>query len=117
MTAVENRMALQPKRICSAPGCRRIVTHGRCAEHARKQSTTRAKTAARGYGGRWQRASKLFLAEHPLCVTCEARGLVVAASQVDHIQRHGGDDALFWNEENWQALCHRCHSRKTARGE
>jgi 5-methylcytosine-specific restriction protein A len=23
--------------------------------------------------------------------------------------------ALFWNRENWQALCWRCHSRKTAK--
>jgi positive regulator of sigma E activity len=25
-----------------------------------------------------------------------------------------GDLALFWNESNWQALCRRCHNRKTA---
>jgi len=35
---------------------------------------------------------------------------------VDHIIPHRGDLALFWDEKNnWQALCHRCHSRKTAR--
>jgi positive regulator of sigma E activity len=31
--------------------------------------------------------------------------------------RHGRGShrsALFWNESNWQALCRRCHNRKTA---
>ena len=25
-----------------------------------------------------------------------------------------GDGVRFWNESNWQALCWRCHNRKTA---
>ena len=28
---------------------------------------------------------------------------------------HQGDQALFWNASNWQALCKRCHDAKTAR--
>ena len=27
---------------------------------------------------------------------------------------HHGDMTLFWDEENWQALCKRCHDAKTA---
>jgi 5-methylcytosine-specific restriction protein A len=23
--------------------------------------------------------------------------------------------ALFWDQSNWQPLCHTCHSKKTAR--
>jgi 5-methylcytosine-specific restriction endonuclease McrA len=33
----------------------------------------------------------------------------------DSIQTQtAGDPNLFWNESNWQALCRRCHNRKTA---
>jgi 5-methylcytosine-specific restriction protein A len=34
---------------------------------------------------------------------------------VDHIIPHRGDQALFWDEENWQPLCLVCHNAKTAR--
>jgi 5-methylcytosine-specific restriction enzyme A len=34
---------------------------------------------------------------------------------VDHITPHKGDRQMFWDRSNWQSLCHRCHSRKTAR--
>jgi len=27
------------------------------------------------------------------------------ASVVDHIKPHKGNDALFWDEKNWQSLC------------
>jgi 5-methylcytosine-specific restriction endonuclease McrA len=36
---------------------------------------------------------------------CQANGKVTAASVVDHIIPHRGDDALFWDLSNWQALC------------
>ena len=36
---------------------------------------------------------------------CEARGLVVAATVVDHITPHKGDLKLFWSRSNWQPLC------------
>lgn len=35
------------------------------------------------------------------------------ATVVDHIVPHRGDDRLFWDEENWQALCKNCHDSKT----
>lgn len=41
------------------------------------------------------------------------RGKVVGATQVDHVTPHKGNPELFWDEANWQSLCHRCHSRKT----
>ncbi|HZC81646.1 MAG TPA: HNH endonuclease signature motif containing protein [Nitrospiraceae bacterium] len=55
-----------------------------------------------------------FLREHPLCVTCLKEGIVKPATDVDHVIPHGGTERLFWDEENWQALCHECHSQKTA---
>ena len=35
----------------------------------------------------------------------EAEGKVRPASVVDHITPHKGDQALFWDEANWQSLC------------
>ena len=72
-------------------------------------SMDRANANQRGYGGRWQKARATFLRQHPLCEMHQARGQVVAATVVDHKVPHRGDQALFWDTSNWQALCKRCH--------
>lgn len=61
------------------------------------------------YGSAWQRARAAYLRKHPLCKHHEARGLVVAATVVDHIVPHRRDMALFWDSGNWQPLCAPCH--------
>jgi len=61
------------------------------------------------YGGAWQKARAAYLAKHRLCVMCQARGVVRLALVVDHRVPHKGDRALFWDSENWQALCKACH--------
>jgi 5-methylcytosine-specific restriction protein A len=63
----------------------------------------------------WKAARKGYLAKHPLCVQCTELGLVVPATEVDHIIPHRGDRGLFWKRSNWQGLCKPDHSRKTAR--
>lgn len=72
----------------------------------------RPSANARGYGAKWQRASKAFLAEdrNRLCA-CGCGGL---ADMVDHKTPHKGDLKLFWDRKNWQAMTRSCHSRKTA---
>lgn len=84
-----------------------------------KSRATRPRDSAhrRGYDRRWQRTSRQWLAEHPLCVTCLAAGRTTAATCVDHIVPHRGEMELFWRETNWQSLCNSCHSAKTLRGE
>lgn len=74
----------------------------------------RPSAAKRGYDRRWKRARAWYLRRHPLCVICELDGRVVVATAVDHIQPHRGDCDRMWNTSNWQALCKRCHDRKTA---
>jgi len=59
---------------------------------------------------RWQRERLVFLNEYPLCHYCEEAGRVREANVVDHIKPHKGDYELFWNQENWQALCTPCHA-------
>ena len=66
------------------------------------------------YGWRWQKARARFLKANPLCVHCLGADRVTPANEVDHIEPHRGDLSLFWDSENWQALCKPCHSRKTA---
>ena len=109
-----------PARQCS--GCRGIVPGGQdcptCTakrtQHRRQQDKQRGSSTARGYGARWQKARKAYLAAHPLCAMCAARGQTTAATELDHIIPHKGDMALFWDRKNWQGLCKQDHSRKTA---
>lgn len=68
-------------------------------------------TSERGYGWEWQKARQVFLMKHPLCVMCRADGSITAATVVDHIKPHRGDEALFWDETNWQSLCVTHHNR------
>lgn len=74
-----------------------------------------ARTGPRLYDrARWREGRERFLRYNPLCVRCKADDRVVPAQVVDHIEPHRGDEKLFWDETNWQALCKRCHDRKTA---
>ena len=68
----------------------------------------------RGYGYAWQKARIGYLQHNPLCAECSKKGRVTAATVVDHITPHKGDQQLFWERSNWQPLCKPCHSRKTA---
>ncbi|AWV07218.1 HNH endonuclease signature motif containing protein [Marilutibacter maris] len=79
--------------------------------------TGKQSSAARGYGYRWQQYRLRFLAEHPLCVMCQAEGRVTAATIVDHKQPHRGDERLFWEPTNHQALCKPHHDGEKQREE
>lgn len=59
----------------------------------------------RGYGPRWDASSLGFRREHPLCLGCEAVGLVVATELTDHVEPHKGDMVKFWNRAMWQPSC------------
>ena len=76
------------------------------------KSTAKAKAKpkrkTRWYDLRWwRRASKVYLALNPLCVSCGK-----PADDVDHIKPFGQDWNLFTDSDNWQALCKRCHGHK-----
>ena len=75
-----------------------------------RSEQARPSATARGYGQRWQKARLGFLRNHPLCVWCAEAGLTVAATVVDHIEPHRGDQSKFWDDSNWMALCRTCHS-------
>lgn len=103
---------------CSHPGCRALVRgRGPCPEHKRKRERERGSAHQRGYDSRWRRYRLGFLARHPLCVECEQGGRVEPATVVDHKKDHKGDQALFWDESNHQALCKRCHDKRVDAGD
>jgi 5-methylcytosine-specific restriction enzyme A len=55
---------------------------------------------------RWERMRRLHLAQHPVCVMCEAQGRISPAVVCDHITPHKGDARLFWDfASNIQGLC------------
>lgn len=106
-------------RECSWHGCRRKVRRGRCFEHQKKhlriKGAQRGSAAKRLYDARWRKASKAYLALHPLCECKECResGTVRASEVVDHIIPHRGAHKLFWDRANWRALSKACHDRAT----
>ena len=118
--------------ICAYPGCHTPVPLGvrYCRRHEEKgekrdarlkaardkRRTERAGSSTeRGYGYSWQKRRTAFLRGHPLFEECRKRGRITPATDVDHIRPHKGDPELFWDWDNLQALCHECHSKKTAR--
>ena len=94
-----------------------LTDAGRCPAHKQQREQQRGSSTQRGYGYKWQVASKGFLRTHPLCQCpdCdEGRKRVTVATIVDHIIPHRGDMKLFWNRNNWQAMSKPCHDKKTA---
>lgn len=77
----------------------------------------RPNARQRGYTRRWEKARETFLTQHPFCKMCEEQGRVTAATVVDHVVPHKGDQRLFWDTANWQALCKPHHDRTKQRME
>ncbi|ETT45233.1 HNH endonuclease [Paenibacillus sp. FSL R7-269] len=105
-------------KFCRKSGCKALVADGYCEAHsdtARKFEQQRGSAAERGYDHKWKVARARFLRHNPLCVHCFEAELVVEATVVDHIIPHRGDLTLFWDIQNWQALCASCHGFKTAK--
>jgi 5-methylcytosine-specific restriction protein A len=55
----------------------------------------------------------MVLRREPLCRECRKLDILTPATDIDHVtpRSAGGSDEV----DNLQALCHSCHSRKTAR--
>lgn len=112
-------MPLKPKKPCGFPGCPELTSDRYCDKHKKDIDNGYNKTN-RPFKylyntSRWKTLRKQFLQEHPLCEKCKKNGVVNAAEVVDHIKPHEGNQILFWDEINWQALCKCCHDKKTAK--
>ena len=108
-------MPSRPNVPCRHPGCAALVPYGKkyCEAHRALHPEEARSAGSRGYGRAWQKARKRYLEAHPLCAECMKEGKYVKATDVDHIVPHRGDSVLFWDQSNWQPLCHRHHSIKT----
>jgi len=107
-------------KLCTYPGCNCLVSNGtRCPKHQRTErangfSGKRKQSASEWhslyYSARWKRLRKEFLKSHPYCFLCGANATIA-----DHIHPHRGNLELFYDENNLQAMCWSCHSKKTLR--
>lgn len=76
----------------------------------RRHDANRPTARQRGYDGRWERARLEFLQAHPNCAMCGQK-----ATLVDHMDRHQGNQEIFWDWRRWQSLCTHCHSSRKQR--
>lgn len=107
-------------RYCTgSPTCREKVSTGRCAVHAREREQARPNLDVRKLyrTARWKALRSMKFSENPLCVECQAEGVIREWTDLDHVIPHRGDPALFWNPFNLQGLCASHHSAKTGRGQ
>ena len=63
----------------------------------------------------WRRLSQAVRLERVLCQECKRQGKRTLATCVDHVVPHQGNQQLFWDYGNLQALCQTCHSCKTGK--
>lgn len=104
-------------RICAcgyriAPGEACPCERGRAADRKRRHDQKRPSAGARGYDRKWRMERARFLRTFPFCAMCGKK-----AHLVDHVVPHKGDSRLFWDTNNWQALCSGCHSQRKQRME
>lgn len=108
------RKSLSP---CSAPGCPTLTYDSRCEKHqrqARRESDAKRGSAReRGYDVQWQKFRAAFLRDHPMCE--DPSGCLDSSTDVDHIDGLGPDGPRGFDPTNCRALCHRHHSRRTAK--
>jgi len=102
---------------CVVPGCPELATKRRCRTHSVAREHERPNYATR----RWYRTpawkamrARILREQAYRCADCHQ---IVLHLEVDHVVKHDGDPRQFWNRVNLQALCRRCHQRKTQRGE
>jgi len=110
-------MPYAPATRCAEPMCPQMAAYrGRCSQHASQRERYRGTRQERGYTQQWVDYREVFLSTHSLCVDCLANGRSESATQVHHIHklRDGGPKC---EDSNCMALCARCHSRRTRRGE
>lgn len=106
-----------PTRLPRLCRCGRINI-GRCPACQRQRDERRPNASLRTlyHSERWRRLRRAILDEQPACYDCWARGRLEPATDVHHKVKP--TNALdFFDAARLGALCHSCHSMRTARGE
>lgn len=103
-------------RICN---CGLRIAPGELCPCERKRAASRRDArppaAARGYDADWRRAIAGFLAAHPWCSACAAKGITTPASVVGHIVSVRIDPSRRLDPSNWTPLCRGCNARDAHR--
>lgn len=88
---------------------------------ARPRGQRRVESRAERLGGEdgyrnWRAKRARYLAAHPACVRCGARATVAdhIIKRREWVRRGYQGSPDVWS--NLQAMCKRCHDRKTAKG-
>jgi 5-methylcytosine-specific restriction enzyme A len=119
-------MPNRPKPYCRGRQRRcpkKAVINGLCQEHhdqaERETDARRPNAAARGYDARWRETRRVFLLTHVYCESddCLAKPewYRPQATDVDHRDGLGPKGPRGHDPANLRALCHSCHSKRTAR--
>ncbi len=106
-------MSTKPRRYCLAWPCQTLAVPGSsyCPDH--QQPEAPKATDPFYLSVRWRRFREWYIANHPLCVRCQADGYIVRATIVDHVVELK-DGGAPYDESNTQSLCLSCHNTKTA---
>ena len=112
-------MPTLPRPRCAKPRCHAPSIKGSslCVDHAPAPAPSRAPSRAdlHMYKGRaWESIRAGQLSAFPLCAGCQSRGLVRAASVVDHVIPWRAIGPQAFRVNRFQSLCPECHSVKTA---
>lgn len=111
-------MPTRPKKPCAYPGCPNLTNekycevHKKCAEAEYDRSLNNRSSDRFYTSPQWRKKRADFLIEHPFCEECRKQGRLTKAQMVDHIKPIKQGGALL-EDYNLQALCNRCHSRKS----
>jgi 5-methylcytosine-specific restriction protein A len=110
-------MPRMPPAQCDAPRCKApAAPHSRfCVDHtpARAPAPSRADGAAYKSAA-WAQLRAAQLSRAPLCAGCQSRGIVTAATVVDHVWPWRAIGPHAFRANRFQSLCPECHSIKTA---
>lgn len=110
-----------PSKVCTAPGCKTIVSDGgnRCRHHILPERTPKRQYDHHYHNGKniyktsqWRKLREAQLRAEPCCATCAQYGIVTPATIADHIVEVKDGGELF-DIKNLQSLCHACHNKKT----
>lgn len=87
-----------------------------------KEARTGARNFARKFysSKAWEKKSKAYRKEHPLCERCLKRGLFTPSTCVHHKEHitkdNYHDPRVLFNDENLEALCDLCHAKEHSEG-
>jgi 5-methylcytosine-specific restriction protein A len=99
----------------------KLTRERHCVEHAEAYRIRRRKTYSLApadpfYSSQaWRKLKKAYRAAHPLCETCERRGIFKPMVDVHHKLPRDTHPELELDWDNLESCCRQCHAQHTAR--